>query len=743
MDLVRTARALLDRGIAADALTREDAAALVAELRETVRGLGDAYYRDGESLVGDSQYDALFHLLAGIEARFPDLRSADTPTARVGGAPLGRFERAEHPQQLLSLANAFDTEDLLAWDERVRKGLETVLDATDVVRYAAELKIDGLAVALTYTDGALTRAATRGDGRVGEDVTANVRTIRDIPLALPEPAPTSLEVRGEIYMARSTFEALNVALVEDGERPLANPRNGAVGSLRQLDSTVTARRRLQFWAYGIGPVSAEADPASQTAALDLLASLGFPIEPNRLGGATIGEVATMCERRAATRDTLDYEIDGVVVKVERTDYQDVLGDLSNAPRWAIAYKFPAREAVTELLAIEHNVGRTGVLKPLAILAPVEVGGVTVQRATLHNPDYITGRDIRVGDDVVVKRAGDVIPAVVKPVDADPERDRARYVAPHSCPECGQPVGRPDDSADLRHLDGGCPAQLRRAVEHFVSRSALDVDGLGKKTGVLLVESGLVSDLPDLFTLTEEQLLDLDGFKERKAQRVVDGIAAAKDRPLSRLLFGLGIRHVGETVARLIVQHVPSLAAFQAVDGETLEAIDGVGPIVAESVTAWFAEPVNQETVRRLRDLGVRTERFDEEAAPERDEAPLAGLTFVLTGTFDGMTRPEAKARIEEAGGKVTGSVSKKTSVVVAGEAAGSKRTKAEELGIRIEAPAWLAGVLAGEIDPEPVEAVQPEPSVAAEETDGAAKPGAPPTDASDTPSAEQGDLFSA
>ena len=731
MDIVRTARALLRRGLVAEHVSREEAAGVVSQLRDTVRRLGRAYYRDGESLIGDSQYDALFHLLAGIETRFPELRAADTPTARVGAAPLDRFRRAEHPETLLSLANAFDVDDLMAWDERVRKGLAAVIDADEPVRYAAELKIDGLAVALTYQDGVLARAATRGDGRVGEDVTANVRTIRDIPLRLGDDAPRALEVRGEIYMSRNTFERLNTDLVASGARPLANPRNGAVGSLRQLDSTITAGRGLQFWAYGTGPVSGDPAP-TQSETLSRLGALGFPVEPHRMGYATIEDVAAMCQRRAATRDALDYEIDGVVVKVERTDYQDVLGNLSNAPRWAIAFKFPAREATTELLAIEHNVGRTGVLKPLAILAPVEVGGVTVQRATLHNPDYITSRDIRVGDDVVVKRAGDVIPAVVKPVDPDPDREHRPYRPPETCPACGEAVGRPDDSADLRHLAGGCPAQLRRAVEHFVSRGALDVDGLGTKTGVALVEAGLVRDLPDLFTLTPDDLLGLDGFKERKAERVLAGLEAAKDRPLARLLFGLGIRHVGETVARLIVEQVPSLDALAATDAETLESIDGVGPIVSESVLAWFSDAQNQAVVRRLGELGVRTTRLPEEAASETGDAPLDGWTFVLTGTFEGMTRPQAKARIEALGGKVVGSVSKKTRVVVAGASAGSKRDRAEELGIRIEAPDWLAAVLDGHTDPA-VEESTPDDAL---EADTPESPGGAPEDA-------QGDLFDA
>ena len=695
MTLVHQAQALLARVDALDAVGPPEAPALVDELREVVRGLGEAYYRRGESLVGDTQYDRLFRALQDLEARFPELASPDSPTHRVGGAPLDRFGRAEHPVPLLSLANAFDADELRAWDERVRKGLDAVLDDDETPRYAAELKIDGLAVALTYRRGVLARAATRGDGRVGEDVTANVRTVRDVPLRLHGDPPDEFEARGEIYMARSDFEALNERLVEAGEKPLANPRNGAVGSLRQLDSAVTAARTLSFWAYGVGPVSG-APPPSQSETLAALQAWGLPVGPHRLSDASVDEVVEFCLGWAGRRDTLDYEIDGVVVKVERRDRQAALGTLANAPRWAIAFKFPAREATTELLGIEHNVGRTGVLKPLARLAPVEVGGVTVQRATLHNPDYILDRDIRIGDAVVVKRAGDVIPAVVGPVDADPDRGLPRYEPPSACPECGQAVARAEDEADLRHVAGGCPAQLRRAVEHFVSRGALDVDGFGKKTAIQLVDAGLISDLPDLFRLDAEALLELDGFQELKAQRVLNGLEAAKSRPLARLLFGLGIRHVGETVAQLIVAHVPSLDALLDTPGERLEEIDGIGPIVAESVVRWGQESQNREMVRALDALGVRTERLPEEAAPERGEAPLDGLTFVLTGGLAELTRPQAKAEIERLGGKVTGSVSKKTSVVVAGAGAGSKLAKAQELGVRVEDEAWLLGVFAGD-----------------------------------------------
>ena len=696
MDLVRAALGLLDRDLAPPA-SEAEATALAAELRPVVRDLARAYYTDGRSLIGDTQYDRLFGALRDLEEAWPALQAPDSPTHRVGGAPQDRFAKVEHPVPLLSLGNAFDADSLRAWYDRALKGLDGVLAEGERPALAAELKIDGLALALTYERGVLVRAATRGNGRVGEDVTANVRTVRGLPLRLRgDDVPARVEVRGEAYMRRSTFEALNGRLVEAGEKPLANPRNGAVGSLRQLDPTVTAGRGLSFWAYGVGPVDGTL-PAHHSGVLDRVAGWGVPVGPERATFDDVEAVAQFCASWAGRRDTLDYEIDGVVVKVDRLDYQGVLGQVATAPRWAVAFKFPAREATTRLVEIEHNVGRTGVIKPLALLDPVDVGGVTVSKATLHNADYITSRDIRVGDLVVVKRAGDVIPAVVGPVVEGRGGAEEPYTPPTVCPACGEPVERAEGEADLRHVSGGCPAQLTRAVEHFASRNALDVDGLGKKIAVVLVETGLVKDLPDLYALTSSDLLPLEGFKEKKVENLLAGIEAARHRPLARLLFGLGIRHVGATVARDLVAHHASLDALAAATGEELEAIDGIGPIVAESVVEWFADEVNQRTVARLRDLDVNLERLPEEpvAAPPDDDAPLAGVTVVLTGTLPTLTRPEAKARVEAVGGKVTGSVSKKTGLVVAGEAAGSKLAKAEELGVPVVDEPTLLALLAG------------------------------------------------
>ena len=711
-------------------LDAAEAEALAGPLQRVLRTLATAYYADGRSLVGDSQYDRLFHALKALEARFPETATPDSPTHRVGTDPLDRFEKVDHPVPLLSLGNAFDADDLRAWYDRARKGLGAVLDEGEPVALTAELKIDGLAVALTYERGVLARAATRGNGVTGEDVTANVRTIRGVPLRLRgADVPGRLEVRGEIYMRRSTFEALNEGLVAGGARPLANPRNGAVGSLRQLDSSVTASRGLDFWAYGIGPTTAT-PPPTQTATLDWLAALGLPVSDERRALATVDEAVAYCQAWAHKRDTLDYEIDGAVVKVDRVDYQDVLGQVATAPRWATAFKFPAREATTRLLDIEHNVGRTGVLKPLAVLEPVGVGGVVVSKATLHNADYILDRDIRIGDRVVVKRAGDVIPAVVGPVPDVRTGEEVVYAPLDACPVCGKVLVRPEGEVDLRHRDGGCPAQLKRAVEHFVSRGALDVEGMGKKIAARLVDEGLVEDLPDLYTLDREALLALEGFQERKVDNLFAGLEDSKARPLARLLFGLGIRHVGETVAVLIVAHLGSLRAIAAATGEDLEAIDGIGPIVAESVVAWFADETNRETVARLVACGLNAVRLETEptaAAPPGDR-PAAGKTFVLTGTLPTLTRPQAKARIEAEGGKVTGSVSKKTDYLVAGEAAGSKLTKAEELGVSVLTEAALLDLLDGVVpEPAPAEA----PGAEAPEAGDGGDPGAAP----------QGDLF--
>ena len=679
-----------------ETLAAPEAARLTPELRRVVEALAAAYYRLDRPLVGDEQYDRLYRALAGIEERFPELREPDSPTARVGGEALDRFEKVVHPVPLLSLGNAFSADDLRAWYARARRGLGDALGPDEPIALTVELKIDGLALALTYEEGQFVRGATRGNGTVGEDVTPHVRTIRTLPLRLSAEVPERLEVRGEAYMARATFERLNQELAAAGERTLANPRNGAAGSLRQLDPSVTARRRLDFLAYAVGYATGkrrDVVPEQQSATLDYLGSLDIPVLPagstpplralfDGSDGDPIERAIAFAESWVGHRDDLEFEIDGVVVKVDRQDYQRRLGAVSNAPRWAVAYKFAAREATTRLLEIAHSVGRTGVVKPMAVLEPVEVGGVTVSRATLHNRDYILNRDIRAGDLVVVKRAGDVIPAVVMPVTDARTGDLPQYVEPTTCPFCGGVLIR--DGADLRHESNVCVAVLKRLIEHFASRSGMDIVGLGEMVASQLVDAGVVKDFPDLYALDKERLLALDGFKGRRAENLLAGLEISKQRPLRRLVYSLGIPHVGVTVAELLVNRFPSIDVLGKASEEELEAIHGVGPEIAQSVVEWFATPENQATVEGLRAAGVNLERLPEELPTEvTSTSGATGKAFVLTGTLPTLTREEARDMIVAAGGRVSGSVSRATDYVVAGEAAGSKLDRATELGISV------------------------------------------------------------
>ncbi|MEM9663681.1 MAG: NAD-dependent DNA ligase LigA [Bacteroidota bacterium] len=669
----------LDTWIADRALAQERAAALC----EVIRFHNHRYYALDAPLVADVEYDRLVRGLQRIEAQYPELVTAESPTQRVGAEPLSGFSKVNHPVALLSLGNAMDLDELEAWYERIRRGL----GEAPRPRLIAELKIDGLAVALTYEAGRLVLAATRGNGQVGEDITHNVRTIRAIPLRIPveglERPPDRLEVRGEIYMRRSDFARLNDGLAAEQAKTFANPRNAAAGSLRQLDPAVTAQRPLRFFTYGVGPTTATV-PAGQADTLAWLRGYGFPVNPHRQRFDVLDDVKAYCRHWTEARDGLDYEIDGVVVKVDDFAQQEALGYVSNAPRWAVAFKFPAQEATTQLLNIEVNVGRTGAIKPEAVLAPVSIGGVTVQQATLHNEDYITSRDIRVGDTVVVKRAGDVIPQVVQALPAMRHGTEEPWQMPTACPSCRTPLVRLPDEADVYCVASDCPAQFIRLVEHYASRAALDIEGLGSKLAVQLVEQGPVRTLADLYRLTADDLLALDGFAQKKADNLLQGIAQSKDAPLARVLFGLGIRHVGKTTAELIVGQMASLADVEAATIEALVAIDGVGPVIAESVVDWFQVDENRRLVEALRMLGVNTERLPSEAPPsDAEEAPLAGKTLVLTGTLPTLSRAEAKALIQAAGGKVTGSVSAKTDYLVAGEAAGSKLEKAQALAIPV------------------------------------------------------------
>lgn len=668
------------------ALSDDRAREMVERLREVLRAHNHRYYVKDDPVIPDDEYDALMRALQAIEAEFPHLATADSPTQRVGGAPIDAFDKVEHPEPLLSLGNAFNAEDLRAWYERCQRGLEETFGAVEP-RMVAELKIDGLAVALTYEQGRLAVAATRGNGRVGEDITHNIRTVHRIPLRIPA-SPTSearppdrMEVRGEVFMRKSEFEALNSRLVANGEDPFANPRNAAAGSLRQLDPRVTARRPLSFFAYGTGPTTNDM-PAEQHARLRRLEALGLPINPHAEWFASIDEVVDFCAQWTDRRDDLDYEIDGVVVKLDRADHRQALGATATEPRWAIAYKFPAREATTTLNDIIVNVGRTGVIKPEAVLEPVHIGGVTVSQATLHNEDYIVERDIRIGDTVVVKRAGDVIPQVVRPVPEARTGDEEAWSFPEACPACGSAIVRLPDEADYYCLASDCPAQFIRQVEHFVGRSAMDIEGLGERLAVQLVEAGLLHDVADLYRLTVDDLMPLEGFAEKSAQNLVDAIAASKKRPLSRLLHALGLRHVGLTTAELIVRHYASLEELAAASVEELVAIDGIGEVIAESVVDWFQVDHNRALVAKLSDLGVNVERLPHEApAEEAAPTPAANKTFVLTGSLPSLTRREAKAKIKQAGGTVTSSVSGNTDYLVVGENPGSKYDAAQERGI--------------------------------------------------------------
>lgn len=683
MPLIDETRALLQA--AAEQIVPLDPSEAVSSLRRVLDALANRYYVDDDPLVPDAEYDSLLAWLRTLEMRFPETRSDDSPTVRVGGPPRPGFEKVRHVEPMLSLGNAFSTAELAAWVDRCRKGLG--LEEHDPLDVTCELKIDGVAIALTYEGGRLTRAATRGDGTTGENVTDNVRTIRSVPLRIPRSGeagiavPTRLEVRGEVYMLRSRFDALNERLAAAGEKTIANPRNGAAGSLRQLDPRITASRPLSFFAYSLGPVEGER-PASQAEALRWLRALGFPVNPVTRLVSGIEGMNEFCEQWGARRDTLDYEIDGVVVKVDDFERQARLGFVSNAPRWAVAYKFPAREATTVLEDIVVNVGRTGVIKPEAVLRPVPISGVTVSQATLHNEDYIRSRDIRVGDTVVVKRAGDVIPAVIGPVPEARTGAERPWVMPTHCPSCGHPLERLEGEADTYCVASDCPAQFVRLVEHFVSRDAMDIEGFGSRLAAQLAAEGLVRSVPDIYRLDPDRLTSLEGFAGRKAENLLSAIEASRHRTLSRLLFGLGIRHVGKTTAEALVRAASSLPQLLELDEERLASVDGVGPVIARSVFEWGRHPENRLLVAELGAVGVNVHRLPEET-PVDGSGRATGRTFVVTGTLATMSRGEAEARIKAAGGRVSSSVSARTDFVVAGESPGSKLDKARELGVDV------------------------------------------------------------
>jgi len=669
----------------------ESAEQRMRRLRKEIAEHNHRYYVLNDPSVPDAEYDRLMRELESLEQAHPELVDPDSPTQRVGARAAEGFETVEHEVPMLSLANAFDDDEVREFDRRIRE----TLDIEQAV-YTAEPKLDGLAISLRYESGRLVRAATRGDGRAGEDVTANVRTIRAIPLRLRmEGAPDPLEVRGEIYMTRSGFVELNRGLEEEGGKTFVNPRNAAAGSLRQLDPKITARRPLRFFAYSaiVDPDSVDAGLGDgQQAALKRLAELGFPVSAMARQAPGVEALLSFYQAVQDKRADLDFDIDGVVYKVDDFDQQRELGYVSRSPRWALAHKFPAEEEMTRLERIDVQVGRTGKLTPVARLEPVFVGGVTVTNATLHNLDEIRRKDVREGDYVIVRRAGDVIPEVVRPIIEKREDDLQEWQLPERCPVCGSHVELVEGQADAR-CSGGlvCPAQSKRALEHFASRNAMDIDGLGSRIIDQLVENDLVRDPADLYRLDAETLAGLERMGEKSATNLVSAIDASRKVSLGRLLFALGIREVGEVSAGALARHFRDLDALMDADVESLEAIRDVGPVVARHIREFFDEQRNREVIADLLENGVE---WHVEQAPEPEEQPLKGCTYVLTGSLEKLTRSEAKSRLEKLGARVTGSVSKSTTAVIAGSDPGSKLDKAREADVAVLDEAGLAALLA-------------------------------------------------
>ncbi|MDR0736636.1 MAG: NAD-dependent DNA ligase LigA [Zoogloeaceae bacterium] len=674
-----------------------DAGQRMAALCRELAAHDRAYYELDAPTIADADYDALFRELQALEAAYPELRAVDSPTRRVGGRALEAFAQVAHsvPMRSIQTETNTDASGAASFDARVRKELELAEDAPPV-EYVAELKFDGLAVSLRYEQGILTQGATRGDGAIGEDVTQNLKTVRDIPLRLQGDAdkiPSVLEVRGEAYMRRDDLARHNERARARGEKPLVNPRNGAAGSIRQLDPRIAGQRPLKFFAYGIGTVAGWDLPATHAELLAALADFGFPVCEHRAVVQGAEALAAFHARMGSLRPRLPFDIDGVVYKVNSLEYQRRLGFRTREPRWAVAHKYPPEEARTKVEAIDVQVGRTGAITPVARLTPVFVGGVTVTNATLHNEDEVRRKDVRVGDTVIVRRAGDVIPEIARVTLEDGDAPRnPPFELPRICPECGSRVVREEGGAIVR-CSGNlvCPAQVKGALLHFASRRAMDIEGLGDKLVEQLVETGLVKTPADLYALTLPQLAALARMGEKSAENLLAAIEKSKAASLSRFIFALGARNVGETTARDLARHFGNLAALMTAEMNALLKVPDVGPVVAESVRDFFAEPHNREVIRRLIEAGVTwEEREGPSAAPP---GPLSGKVFVLTGTLPTLSRDAARIRIEAAGGKASGSVSKKTDYVVAGNEAGSKLAKALELGLTVIDEAALIAML--------------------------------------------------
>jgi DNA ligase (NAD+) len=642
------------------------------------------YYVLDDPIISDAEYDRLLRELQKLETQYPELVTADSPTQRVGAAPSKGFGEVRHAMRMLSLDNAFSDIELGEFDRRVRERL-----GVESVEYAAEPKLDGVAVSMRYEDGVLARAATRGDGVTGEDITANVRTVAGVPLRLEgRGIPPVLEVRGEIYLSHKGFAALNAQALEGGQKTFVNPRNAAAGSLRQLDPKVTASRPLEIYCYGVGQVEGGRLPERHTDVLEQLRDWRLRVYDGIERVSGVAGCIAYYNALGEARDSLPFDIDGVVFKVDRLDQQEALGFVARAPRWAIARKFPAQEEQTTVLGIDVQVGRTGALTPVARLEPVFVGGVTVTNATLHNADEVQRKDVRIGDTVIIRRAGDVIPEVVSVIRAKRTGGARRFTMPKTCPECGSAVERVEGEAVARCTGGlFCPAQRKEAIKHFASRRAMDIEGLGDKLVEQLVEHGLIRDASDLYRLTIDDIAGLERMAEKSAGNLVNALEKSKSTTLERFVYALGIREVGEATAQVLAQAFGELGPLMQADVEALQDVRDVGPVVAQHIAGFFAEGHNRDVIRKLLDAGVHWQ-----AVETSQEQPLAGRTFVITGTLS-IPRSELKARLQTAGARVAGSVSRKTDYVVAGENAGSKLDKAKQLGIKVISEADCIGML--------------------------------------------------
>jgi DNA ligase (NAD+) len=647
------------------------------ELRRSLERANQRYYIADQPEISDAEYDRLFRELQALETEHPSLASPDSPTQRIGAAAASALAKHPHRRPMLSLANAFSPEELAAWEERNAR----LADEVRAGGYTTEIKIDGAAVSLTYEKGRLTVGATRGNGSVGEDITANLRTVADIPLTLGgTDHPPLIEVRGEVYLPFKNFEKLNAERTAEGDPPFANPRNAAAGGLRQLDPSDTRKRRLRMFAFGVEVIEGKLPLKTQHEVLEQLEAWGFKVEPHHGRHDTLSELQQEIPALERLIPTLPFQADGVVVKVNRRDLQVELGVVGGRePRWAVARKFAPEVAITRLREIRINVGRTGALNPYAVLEPVEVSGVTISNATLHNEEVIAQKDLRIGDWVEVVRAGEVIPQLVGSLPERRDGSETVFTMPTHCPACGTPVERPADEVMSYCPNPACPGRIFEGIVHFASRDAMDIRGLGPERIRQLLDSGLISDVGDLYTLETAQLVALDRFAKQSAEQLVQAIAASRVKPLSNLLFAIGIRHVGKTVATLLARHFRSMEALKSASAEEINAVDGVGPTIAEAVASFFHNPVSTELLDRFGKAGLTL--TEPTAVP--GVGPLAGKSYVLTGTLPTLSRPEAAGLIEAAGGKVTGSVSKKTDTLVAGDDAGSKLEKARSLGIEI------------------------------------------------------------